>query len=82
MVLVHLLRIHLINNLVIWHPIYSSYLVLNRHREVVAVLAQRFIHHLSRLIDPGGREWNDYLAMIDALQALKRPNVEAAEDNA
>jgi hypothetical protein len=49
--------------------------------EVVAVLAQRFIHHLSRLIDPGGREWNDYLAMIDALQALKRPNVEAAEDN-
>ena len=28
--------------------------------EVVAILAQRLIHHLSRLIDPEGREWNDY----------------------
>ena len=32
------------------------------------------------LIEPDGREWKDYLALIDALEALRRPS-EAADPN-
>ena len=36
--------------------------------EAVAAVARRLVHHLSRLIEPDGREWKDYLALIDALR--------------
>ena len=41
--------------------------------EAVAAVARRMVHHLSRLIEPDGREWKDYLALLDALEALKHP---------
>jgi hypothetical protein len=41
--------------------------------EAVAAVARRLVQHLSRLIEPDGREWKDYLALIDALEALRRP---------
>jgi hypothetical protein len=43
----------------------------------VAAVARRLVHHLSRLIEPDGREWKDYLALIDALEVLRRPSGEA-----
>jgi hypothetical protein len=42
--------------------------------EAVAAVARRLVHHLSRLIEPDGREWKDYPALIDALEALRRPS--------
>jgi hypothetical protein len=42
--------------------------------EAVAAVARRLVHHLSRLIEPDGREWKDYLALLDALEALRRPS--------
>src|SRR5438874_2668677 len=41
--------------------------------EAVAAVARRLVHHLSRLIEPDGREWKDYLALLDAFEALKHP---------
>jgi len=45
--------------------------------EAVAAVARRMVHHLSRLIEPDGREWKDYLALLDALEGLRRPSSEA-----
>ena len=45
--------------------------------EAVAAVARRLVHHLSRLIEPDGREWKDYLALLDTLDALRRPSSEA-----
>jgi len=45
--------------------------------EAVAAVARGLVHHLSRLIEPDGREWKDYLALLDALEALRRPSSEA-----
>jgi len=45
--------------------------------EAVAAVARRLVHHLARLIEPEGREWKDYLALLDALEALRRPSSNA-----